>query len=67
MFDFSFALKEVELTGISSAHIEDGERWLDILSDDIFDATVALVPVEGFLILLITVLPVLGFSVLCHF
>ena len=67
MLDFSLAFKKVVLTGISSAHIEDGERWLDILCDDIFDATVALVPVEGFLILLITVLPVLGFSVLCHF
>ena len=67
MLDFSLAFKKVVLTGISSANIEDGERWLDILCDDIFDATVALVPVKGFLILLITVLPVLGFSVLCHF
>ena len=55
------------LTGISSTNVEDGEGGLDVLRDDVLDSTVALIPVKGFLILLITVLPVLGFSVLCHF
>ena len=55
------------LTGISSTNVEDGEGGLDVLRDDILDSAVALIPVKGFLILLITVLPVLGFSVLCHF
>ena len=67
MLDFSLAFKKVVLTGISSANVEDGEGGLDVLCDDILDSTVALIPVKGFLILLITVLPVLGFSVLCHF
>ena len=57
----------VLLTGISSANVEDGEGGLDVLRDDILDSAVALIPVKGLLILLITVLPVLGFSVLCHF
>ena len=62
---------------ISAANIEDLESWLNVLSDNILDASVSLIPIEGLLIsmygqqyvdlLLITVLPILGFSVLCHY
>ena len=49
----------VVLTGISGSNIQDLEGRLDVLGNDVLDSAVALVPVEGLLVFLITVLPVL--------
>ena len=41
--------------------------WGDILSEDIFDSCVALIPVEGFLVSSVALFPIFCFTVLCHF
>ena len=53
--------------GVTGAHVEDLIVLLHVLRDDVLDAGVALVPVEGLLVLVITVLPVLCLAVLRHF
>ena len=62
----SFALKTL-LTRIAGANIENLISRLHILCDNILEAGVALVPIELLLVLLVTVLPVILFSVLGHF
>ena len=55
------------LTRVSSTNVENLICSLDILSDNILEAGVALIPVELLLVFLVTVLPVLLLSVLGHF
>lgn len=55
------------LTGVSSSNIEDLECGLDILSDDVPNSAVALVPVKRLLVLIVTVFPVFALSVLSHY
>jgi len=52
--------------GVAGSHIQNLELRLQVLGDDILDSGVPLVPVELFLILLISVFPVVGLSVLSH-
>ena len=46
------------LTGVAGSDIEDLVCGLHILSNDVFESRVTLVPVELLLVLLVTVLPV---------
>ena len=55
------------LTRITGANIEDLVSGLNVLSDDILETRVALIPVELLLVLLVTVFPVFLLSVLGHF
>ena len=61
------SLRKALLTRIAGAHIQDLISRLHILGDNILEAGVALVPIELLLVLLVTVLPVILFSVLGHF
>ena len=61
------SLRKALLTRIACAHIKDLISRLHILCDNILEAGVALVPIELLLVLLVTVLPVILFSVLGHF
>lgn len=58
--------KEIVLTWITSANVENSVAWLHVLRDDIFEACVALIPVELLFVLLIAIFPVFLLSVLRH-
>ena len=63
----TMGLQEELLTRVASSDVEDLVSGLDVLSDDILETRVALVPIELLLVLLVTVFPVFLLSVLCHF
>ena len=52
---------------VPTTKIKNLEWWLNVLCDYIFYSTVSLIPVEWFLIFLISVFPVFLLSVLSHF
>ena len=51
---------------VSTSNNQNLKVRLDILCDHVFNAGVSLIPIEWFLIFLISLIPVLWFTVLCH-
>jgi len=51
---------------VAAPDIKNGETRLHILRDDVLQSIVSLIPIELFLLFVVTVFPVLNLSVLCH-
>ena len=51
---------------VSTTNNQNLEALLDILCDHVFYTWVSLIPIEWFLVFLISFIPILGFSVLRH-
>mmetsp|Transcript_31258 Transcript_31258/g.35697 ORF Transcript_31258/g.35697 Transcript_31258/m.35697 type:complete len:200 (-) Transcript_31258:5-604(-) len=52
--------------GVPTADVQNLEGRRDVLGDDVLQAGVSLVPVEGLCVSLVSVFPILGLSVLRH-